>query len=75
MVKFICMLSMLVMTSGCCELFGLCTSVNVHTSASPPSKFASLDINGAFDQAAPGYAQSAGPTWAQAINNGFRACS
>jgi hypothetical protein len=29
--------------SGCCELFGICTSVNLHTSASPQYKLASQD--------------------------------
>jgi hypothetical protein len=42
--KFVCLLLMLLTTSGCCELFGLCTSVNVHTSASSPDKFASSDL-------------------------------
>jgi hypothetical protein len=44
MYKFVCLILMLLMTSGCCELFGLCTSVNVHTSASAPDKFASSDL-------------------------------
>jgi hypothetical protein len=43
--KLICLLLMLLMTSGCCELFGICTSVHVHTSASSPDKFASSDLH------------------------------
>jgi hypothetical protein len=44
MVKYICLVLMLLMTSGCCQLFGLCTSVNVHTSADPADKIASIDV-------------------------------
>jgi hypothetical protein len=43
MVKFLGPLLMLFTTSGCCELFGLCTSVNVHTSASSPNRVVSAD--------------------------------
>jgi len=50
MLKFVCLLLMLLMTSGCCQLFGLCTSVNVHTSASSPDEFAS---SGLYDGFAP----------------------
>ncbi|MBV8774833.1 MAG: hypothetical protein JO166_21240 [Deltaproteobacteria bacterium] len=77
MVKFACMLLMLVTTSGCCEVFGLCTSVNVHTSASSPNKIARMDNNGSIDRFAPGYAQSAQSrlTRLDSINNDFRACS
>jgi hypothetical protein len=46
MLKSICLVLMLLMTSGCCELFGLCTSVSVHTSASSPDKFASSEFSG-----------------------------
>jgi hypothetical protein len=46
MLKSICLVLILLMTSGCCELFGLCTSVNVHTSASSPDKFASSEFRG-----------------------------
>jgi hypothetical protein len=42
--KFVCLLLMLITTPGCCRLFGLCTSVNVHTSASSPDKFASSHL-------------------------------
>jgi hypothetical protein len=44
MCKFICLALMLLTMSGCCELFGLCTSVNIHTSASSPDKFAASDL-------------------------------
>ena len=44
MCKFICLTLILLTMSGCCELFGLCTSVNVHTSASSPDKFAASDL-------------------------------
>ncbi len=43
MPKFVCLLLMLLMTSGCCKIFGICTSFNVHTSASSPDRFASSD--------------------------------
>jgi hypothetical protein len=42
--KFVCLLLVLLMTSGCCELFGLCTSVNVHTQALSPDNFAGTEI-------------------------------
>lgn len=29
--------------SGCCEIFGICTSVNVHTAIQPPYQLASQD--------------------------------
>jgi hypothetical protein len=38
--KFVCLFLMVLTMSGCCELFGICTSVNVHTSASSPNEFA-----------------------------------
>jgi hypothetical protein len=47
--KFVCLLLMLLMTSGCCQLFGLCTSVNVHTRASFPDKFAGTDMHDGFN--------------------------
>lgn len=77
MVKFVCVLLMLVMTSGCCEVFGLCTSVNVHTSASSPNKIARMDTNGGTDRFAPQYAQLAQFTLKPfgTINHDFRACS
>ncbi len=48
--KFVCLLLMVLTMSGCCKLFGLCTSVNVHTSASSPDKFAS---SGLYDDFGP----------------------
>lgn len=30
--------------SGCCEIFGICTSVSVHSSLSSPQKFARANI-------------------------------
>ena len=42
--KLLCLLLMLLMTSGCCELFGICTSVNVHTSAGSHDKFAHSEL-------------------------------
>jgi hypothetical protein len=39
--KFICLLLMTLMTSGCCEVFGICTSVHVNTLAPSSDKFAS----------------------------------
>jgi hypothetical protein len=48
--KLICLLLMLLMMSGCCEVFGLCTSVNVHTSASSPDKYASSNLHDDFNQ-------------------------
>jgi hypothetical protein len=47
--KFVCLPLMLLMTSGCCQLFGLCTSVNVHTRASSPDQFASKDMHDSFN--------------------------
>jgi hypothetical protein len=40
---FIASFAMLLM-SGCCEVFGICTSVSVHTSATPTTKTANLNI-------------------------------
>jgi hypothetical protein len=40
---FIACFAMLLM-SGCCEVFGICTSVSVHTSATPTNKTAQLNI-------------------------------
>jgi hypothetical protein len=58
MVKYVCALLMLLMTSGCCELFGLCTSVNVHTSADSPNEIASTDVHAGLLAAAPSGIQS-----------------
>jgi hypothetical protein len=46
MVKYLCLLLMLLMASGCCQLFGLCTSVKVHTSSDSPDKIAGADAHG-----------------------------
>jgi hypothetical protein len=48
--KFVCLLLMVLTMSGCCEIFGICTSVNVHTSASSPDKFADSGLYGDFGQ-------------------------
>jgi hypothetical protein len=48
--KFVCLLLMVLTMSGCCELFGICTSVNVHTSASSPDKFADSGLYDDFGQ-------------------------
>jgi hypothetical protein len=39
MLKFLLPLTALAI-SGCCQLFGICTSASVHTSISPPGQFA-----------------------------------
>jgi hypothetical protein len=54
MFKFLSIMLMLLMTSGCCEVFGICTSagVNVHTSATSPDKFASSSLHDGFDASA-----------------------
>jgi hypothetical protein len=49
MLKTLCLLLALLMMSGCCEVFGICTSVSVHTSASRPDKFASADLRNGSD--------------------------
>jgi hypothetical protein len=58
MVKYICVILMLFMTSGCCEIFGLCTNVNVHTFADSPDNVASSDVNGALIASAPSVFQA-----------------
>jgi hypothetical protein len=47
MLKLVSLMLILLMTSGCCEFFGICTSagVNVHTSAGSTDKFASSDLH------------------------------
>ena len=45
MLKVISLVFALLMTSGCCEIFGVCTSVNVHTNISAPETFASDDFS------------------------------
>ena len=49
MLKLVAFSTMLLMLSGCCELFGICTSVNVHTSISSPDKFASVEFGKTLD--------------------------
>jgi hypothetical protein len=48
MSRLVCLVLMLFMVSGCCEIFGICTSVNVHTTAASPDKFASSDLQDGF---------------------------
>jgi hypothetical protein len=48
--KFVCLLLMVLTMSGCCELFGICTTVKVHTSASSPDKFADSGLYDDFGQ-------------------------
>jgi hypothetical protein len=50
MVKFVCFIFVLTLltTSGCCELFGLCTSVSVHTSADSSEQFTGSDLRNGF---------------------------
>jgi hypothetical protein len=48
MLRVVCLALMLFMASGCCELFGICTSVNVHTRAASPDKIASLELQDGF---------------------------
>jgi len=45
MLKIISLMIGLLMMSGCCELFGICTSVSVHSSISSPDKLASAQSN------------------------------
>jgi hypothetical protein len=60
MLKLVAFSTMLLMLSGCCELFGICTSVNVHTSISSPDKFASAEFGKTLDSMdALGFAQPA----------------
>jgi hypothetical protein len=76
MPKLVCALLMLVMTSGCCELFGICTSVHVHTSAPSPNKIAGLGMNGGSERSVSSYGRSAQSGLAPGgINDGFQACS
>jgi len=43
MLKLLLPLTALLAISGCCQLFGVCTSASVHTSISSPQKFAQQD--------------------------------
>jgi hypothetical protein len=70
--KFLGLLLMLLLMSGCCEIFGICTSVNVHTSASTPNKFASSDLQHGFDPVTPCRPQASAQSGMQAkhiVNN------
>jgi len=54
MIRLIMAMSILVMCSGCCELFGVCTSVAVHSSIDSPHTYAELeDFPNAVTQANP----------------------
>jgi hypothetical protein len=79
MVKFASVMLLLFMTSGCCEVFGICTSVHVNTSAESPDKFARLDMNNAFDRLGSSPYSGLRPTSTidngQRMENQFRACS
>jgi len=40
MLKFVVLLAPLLILSGCCRVFGICTSVDVHTSIERPENVA-----------------------------------
>ena len=40
MLKVVVLVAPLLILSGCCEVFGICTSVDVHTSIDRPEKVA-----------------------------------
>jgi hypothetical protein len=40
MLKFVVLLAPLLILSGCCQVFGICTSVDVHTSVDRPENVA-----------------------------------
>jgi hypothetical protein len=40
MLKFVALLAPLLILSGCCQIFGICTSVDVHTSIDRPENVA-----------------------------------
>ena len=49
--------------SGCCEVFGICTSVNVHTAIQPPYQVASQNSpNSSQTQPPPAIASLTGQT-------------
>jgi hypothetical protein len=60
MLKLVSLMLILLMTSGCCEFFGICTSagVNVHTSAGSTDKFASSDLHDSLALSAPASVES-----------------
>jgi hypothetical protein len=85
MLKLVSIMLILLTTSGCCELFGICTSagVNVHTSAGSTDKFASSELHGGFApadwRAARASLQSGPETTGANVSNqhlvgGFPAC-
>jgi hypothetical protein len=43
MFKLLVPITALLALSGCCQLFGVCTSASVHTSISLPQQFAQQD--------------------------------
>jgi hypothetical protein len=45
MLKLLLPLTVLLAISGCCQLFGVCTSASVHTSISPAQQFAQQDTS------------------------------
>ena len=40
MLRFVVLLAPLLILSGCCQVFGICTSVDVHTSIDQPENLA-----------------------------------
>jgi len=40
MLKIVYLFAPILILSGCCRVFGICTSVDVHTSIDPTDKFA-----------------------------------
>jgi len=44
MLKLLLTMSAVFALSGCCELFGVCTSASVHTSITHPGQFASQNV-------------------------------
>jgi uncharacterized protein YceK len=43
MLKFLVPLAALLLMSGCCRVFGICTSASIHTSIASPEEFAQQD--------------------------------
>jgi hypothetical protein len=48
--------------SGCCEIFGICTSVNVHTAIEPPYQLAQQDNSRAQNAALAQVESSSSPS-------------
>ena len=44
MLKFVVLLAPLLILSGCCQVFGICTSVEVHTSIDHPENVAQQEL-------------------------------